>query len=391
VPKKRGNNDGSVRKRADGRWEARYFAGVKENGKPDQRSLYAPTQEEAQKKLREVLRQLDREEYVEPSKITLGQWLDRWFEVYGRPRWREKTEAVHRDNLRLHIIPALGKYLLQKLRPDHIQSFINAQLEKGFAPPTIRKQLEPLKSALKQAVDNQLITSSPADRIKLPQIEHKEIEFLSVDEQRALVSTLPDNTAGRAIRFILGTGLRASELCGLQWGDIEDAGFTVKRSAQYVYQKKSGMKEKMPPVLSIAPPKTKAGRRVIPITNTARAVLDAQGVAQKIERLRVGDVWQGEAPGNAECFVFASEVGTVLDRSNLARTLRASLDAAGLKHRGIHALRHSFATNAVRVGMDPRTLSEILGHTKVAFTMQLYVHSDMKTKLTGMQAIEKLL
>lgn len=393
MPKKRGNNDGSIRQRKNGSWEARYVAGYLPDGKPDRKSLYAPTQEEAQKKLREVLRQLDRGEYVEPNKMTIGQWLDIWFSTYGLPRWREKTAAVHRDNIRLHIKPALGNLLLQKIRSDHIQAFINRQVEQGAAPATIRKRIEPLKAALKQAFEDRLIPKNSADTIKLPMPEAPEIDFLSIAEQKALLQHLPDNTAGRALRFILGTGLRASELCGLQWGDIHGDRFTVKRSAQYVYSKRANKKEKQKAelVLSIAPTKTKAGRRTIPLTSATKGILADQKAAQRIARLEVGTYWQGEIPGSDECFVFASQAGTVFDRSNLARTLRASLKVAGLRNRGIHALRHTFATNAVRAGMDMRTLSEILGHTKVAFTMQLYVHSDMDTKLAGLEAIERLI
>lgn len=391
MPKKRGNNDGTIRQRKDGIWEARYFVGYKDNGKPDQRSVYASSQEEVQKKLRELLRQLDRGEYVEPSKITVGQWLDKWFEVYGKPRWREKTASVHYSNIRLHIKPAMGKIHLQKLRPDHIQAFVIKQHEAGLSPATIRKQLEPFKSAMKQAVDNQLIIRNPAAKIKLPQLEQKEIEFLTLNEQRALLPHLPDNTAGRALQFILRTGLRASELCGLQWDDISGDSFNVRRSAQYVKIPKDDQVDGVKQVLCVAPPKSKASRRRIPLTAAARSLLDAQKSAQMRERLAVGSLWIGEQPGQAGCYVFASEAGTAFDRCNLARTLRSALDKANLKRRGIHALRHTFATNGVRAGIDMRTLSEILGHTKVAFTMQLYVHSDNDTKLAGMQAIDSLL
>lgn len=128
--------------------------------------------------------------------------------------------------------------------------------------------------------------------------------------------------------------------------------------------------------------------RNIPLTKAAKLLLETQKSAQIEEWLAVGIVWEGPPLGQEGCYVFASEVGTALDRSNLARTLRTALDRARLKRRGIHALRHTFATNGVRAGIDLRTLSEILGHTRVAFTMQLYVHSDIATKLADMNAID---
>lgn len=393
MPKKRGNNDGSIRQRPNGTWEARYVAGYLPDGKPDRKSVYAATQEEVQKKLREVLRQIDRGEYVEPSKVTLGQWLDRWYAVYGEPRWRLKTAAVHYDNIRLHIKPALGKITLQKLRRDHVQSFVNKQVDAGFAPSTIRKQLEPLKAALKQALDDRHITIDPSSRIKLPQIIQPEINPLTLEEQRLLLTHLPDTNAGRALAFALRTGLRASELCGLQWGDIEEGSFHVQRSAQYVHIPKDKQIDGVKCILVIESTKTTSSNRHIPLTDTIRGILETQKVDQIRKRLAIGTLWAGGTPGQGDCYVFATRTGTVVDRSNLSRTLRTSLEKVGVSSRGIHALRHTFATNGIIHVKDAsvHTVSKLLGHTKVAFTMQKYVHSDMEAKQASMEAIDSLI
>ena len=330
MPKKRGNNEGSIRQRNDGTWEGRYVSGYGADGKTQRRSVFANTQEELQKKLRKALTQLDRGEYVEPSKMTVGQWLDTWFTVYGRPRWRDSTAAIHHDNIRLHLRPAMGRHLLQKLRPDHVQAFVNRQAKQDYTPASIRKQIEPLKQALKQAVKDQLIMRSPAEAVSLPSPNQKEIEVLTIDEQKLLAPHIPDTVYGRAIRFILGTGLRASELCGLRWQDINGDIFTIRQGVQFVRNieaKEGDSKHK----LSIAPPKTKAGRRTIPITPAMRAVLETQRRAQKEDRMRAGSAWQGATVGQGESYIFATEVGTPMDRTNLGRALRARLSEAGLK------------------------------------------------------------
>lgn len=379
MPKKRGNNEGTIRQRKDGTWEARFVAGYSPQGKIIRKSIYADTREKVQKKMREYLRQLDRGEFVEPSKMTYAEWLDTWFAVYGKPKWRDSTAAIHHDNIRLHVKSLLGKHLLQKLRAEHIQAFINTQKGKGYSSNSIRKQLEPIKSSLKQAYENQLIIRNPATSISLPPIEEKEIQFLTVEEQKQLVDALPDNTHGLALRFILGTGLRASELCGLRWCDIGEHDFTIRQGVQVVKGQ-----------LSIANPKTKAGKRTIPLTASTKGILDEQRHRQILQRMAVGTVWQGDTPGSGETYVFASEVGTPADRVNLARTLRISLQRAGLKSMGLHALRHTFATNCVRANIDVRTLSEIIGHTKISFTIQRYVHTDMNVKRAAMEALEEL-
>lgn len=386
---KRGNNEGTIRQRKDLRWEARFTAGYDATGEQIRGSLYADTQEEVAKLLREVLRQIDRGEYADPTTITVAEWLDTWFKVYGRPRWRESTAAEHYRNIENNLKPNLGRHKLQKLRPEHVQAYVNHQAALGRAPTSVRKQLEPLKAALKQAMINNLITKDPSLHLSIPSAPPKEIEFLTIDEQKALVEALPASTAGRALQFILGTGLRASELCGLRWQDIAGDHFTIRQAVQRVLDL-DNEEDKPKYKLSVAAPKTKAGRRTIPLTSRMIKLLAAQKDAQRRERLHAGSAWSGGAPGQGETYVFANELGAAADRSNLGRVLRISLDAAGLKHRGIHALRHTFATNCVRAGVDVRTLSEMIGHTKIAFTLQQYVHTNLSTMMEAMGAVEGL-
>ncbi len=384
---KRANNEGTIRQRKDGLWEARYTAGYDAAGEQIRRSLYSLTKEDASRQLREVLRQLERGEHTDPSDMSVAVWLDTWFKVYGRPKWRESTAAEHYRNIQNNLKPRLGRHKLQKLRHEHIQAYINDQSALGRVPASIRKQLEPLRAALKQAVINNLIVKDPSMHLSLPAAAPREIEFLTVEEQRKLTENLSNTTAGRALHFILGTGLRVSELCGLRWQDIAGDCFTVRQAVQRVLdldQPIDGPKYK----LSIAPPKTKAGLRTIPLTEWMAALLTAQKDAQRTERLKAGSAWSGGIPGQGDTFVFANELGAAGDRSNFGRVLRSCLDSAGVKRVGIHALRHTFATNCVRAGVDVRTLSEMIGHTKIAFTLQQYVHTNLNTMRDALSAVD---
>ncbi len=376
--KKNANNEGSLYQRKDGRWVAAYMTST------GRRYLYASTREEAAKKLRDTLSRLDRGEYVEPSAVTVAGWLNTWLREYAAPSVRASTYGAHAGIVQQHLIPALGKQRLQALRPEHIQGFINQQAKAGYAPATVKRQLATLKVALKQAVENQLLFRSPAEAVKLPKQEQKEIEFLTAEEQQALLVALPMSTQGRALRFILGTGLRVAELCGLCWGDIAGDGLHVNQVTYLV--KRNDQYERV-----VNPPKTKAGKRYIPINDKLRAILDEQRQAQRLERMKAGCAWEGGEPGKGKQWVFASALGTPADRNNLARCLRECLKGAGLKSRGVHALRHTFATNWVRGSGDYRTLSEIMGHTNVAFTMQRYVHTDNATKKKGMEYMASLI
>ena len=378
MAKRRGNNEGSIYQREDGRWTAAYYA----QGK--RKYVYAPTRDAVAKKLRDIQFKIDRGEFVEPSAVTVEQWLSVWLREYAAPAVRPSTFAAHTSVVNSHLIPALGKVKLQGLRAEHIQIFINEQVRQGYAPATVKRQLATLKVSLNQAVKNQLIFRSPADAVTLPKQEQKTIECLSVEEVTLLLPALPENTHGRALHFILGTGLRVAELCGLRWCDIDSDAIHVN---QITYTLRWG--EQVNRITN--PPKTKAGMRLIPLNDKLRALLDEQRQAQRIERMRVGSAWQGNEPCKGEQYVFATETGMPADRHNVARTLRASLKQAGLKSRGIHALRHTFATMWVQSGGDLRTLSEILGHTNVAFTMQRYVHSDTTAKRKGMEIMANLI
>ena len=216
---------------------------------------------------------------------------------------------------------------------------------------------------------------------------------MTVEEQRTLIAHLPKTTAGRALEFFLRTGLRASELCGLQWGDIAEDSFHVQRSAQYVYLPKEMQVDGVKRVLDIESTKTTSSNRHIPLTDAVRSLLDAQKVAQIRHRLAAGSLWEGGTPGQGDSYVFTTRVGTVADRNNLSRTLRTTLEKTDIDPRGVHALRHTFATNGILHVKEAKihTVSKLLGHGKVAFTMQQYVHSDMDTKRESLEAMENLL
>lgn len=378
---KRANSEGCIRERSDGRWEGMYTCGRNPNGTLIRRSVYGATQDEVRVKLRDITKKLDEGLYIKPDKMTVEAWLRTWFDVYFKPNHRASTATVYDCNINTYLIPSMGRMQLQKLRVEQVQTFVNKQA-KGKQPATVRKIMEVFKAALKQAVVNGLVAKNPCDGVTLPKLEQKEVEFLEPDEQKKLLVALPDTDNGRALSFILKTGLRVSELCALRWSDVEADHFTVRQGAvrTKVFDAKEG---ELRTTLTIAPPKSKAGKREIPIVAAVPSILQEQRKLYAERRLAAGELWQDGG------FVFSSETGAPKDPSNLRRALSSSLKKAGLKHRGVHALRHTFATNLIRAGADARTVGELIGHSKVAFTLQTYVHSDMGTKKRALEAMQK--
>lgn len=383
--KKAANGQGSVYPRSDGRWGYSYTV----DGKQVNRAC--KTQAKAVERLNEALAKIKAQTYVDPNQMLVNEWLSRWLEVYAPAKARQSTLASYRDIIEDHLFPAFKKIQLQKLTSEHIQRFINKQKKAGYASGTIRRHMSVLGKAIRQAQKDKLIPFDLTKDVDLPKMEQKEIEFLTVEEIKKLLAVLPDTTNGRAIRFILGTGIRVSELCGLRWCDVSDEGANISQIVYMVNNRALSEDEKKMERVKEAP-KTSAGRRFIPFSDgTLPAILEEQKRQQRIERMKAGSCWIGGDPGRGEQYVFATKNGAPADRYNLGRTLRNCLDNAGLKRRGLHALRHTFATLWIQAGQDVRTLSEILGHTSVSFTMQRYVHSDTATKKRGMAVMASYL
>lgn len=382
-PGRRNNHEGSIRQRPNGLWEGQFVAGYRANNKPIRRSLYGKTKQEVRTKLRDTIQQLERNEYIEPSRMTVGQWLDEWWKVYCLPLKKNSTCTGYEDEINLHIKPYLRDVRLQELKPQVVQLMVNGLIQEGKAASTVRKAYTVLHAALDQAVINQLLLHNPSHHAILPKMEQPEIRFFTLEEQRRFIAALPDSTSGRALYFILGTGIRAAELTGLRWSDVCGSSFIVRQTIRRNrdFREEAACRT----YLEASSPKTRAGRRTIPLSHKMQEVLAVQRQMQEQMKEKKGDAW------NPDGLVFCSEVGTPYEGRNLTRTLHRTLKKAKLEIMGVHALRHTFATRAIESGMDVRTLSEILGHTKVALTLQLYAHSSIETKIQAMQGMDAFL
>ena len=238
-----------------------------------------------------------------------------------------------------------------------------------------------LKQALNKAVKRKKIRENPVYDCTLPQNVKAEIAFLTEEEQSALLPVLPETTHGRAIRFLLGTGMRVSELCGLKWSDYQSDGIHIDRINLTIQDWHDDGYVNIETV-----PKTDRGKRVVPLTKTLVTLLIRQRTAQIQECLKTGRKFDEK-----EGYIFANALGRPADRNNLARAFRSLCKKAGIEPRGIHALRHTFATNWVRHSPDVPTLSRILGHADAAFTYKVYCHADQTSMKNGMEMMENLI
>lgn len=351
---KRGHGDGGIHQRADGRWEARLDL---PDGK--RKSYYGKTRLEVRDKLRMAQRKLEEGLDLGTREQSVGQFLDRWLADVAKARVRPSTFDSYALNVRLHLTPGLGHHRLGKLTAQHVQAFLNAKLAAGLAPKTVQYLRGILRTALAQAVKWRLIGVNVATLVDPPRSVHHEIQPLTIEQARRFIDHTKDDRLGPLFHVAIATGLRQGELFGLKWEDVdlERGVLHVRRAMQRVAGE-----------MRFVEPKTGTSRRAVTLIPSAVAALRAQKVRQNAERLGIGSKWQDWG------LVFASSVGTPLNTSNVSGRLHKLLAEAGLPRQRFHDLRHCAASLMLAGGVDLRTIKDVLGHSQISLTANLYTH-----------------
>ena len=378
---KRANGTGTVRKvtrMIGGKkyeyWEARYTDGVDlGTGKQRRRSITGKTQKEVMQKLTAATAAIDSGTYIQPSKQTLGQWLDVWEKTYlggVKPR----TRAIYADNIRLHIKPALGAVRLEALNTHEIQQFYNALGEPsrtrkaGLAPKTIKDIHGVLHKALRQAVEIGYLRFNPADACKLPRVERKELAPLDDAQTTAFLQTIKGSRFETLLTVTLFTGMREGEVLGLTWDNVDFKAGTVTISKQaLLHESEAGGGFQLG--------STKNGKsRTIAPASAVMALLKQHKSEQAKQRLKVGKLWGNTA------LVFTDEIGRPLTKATVYRAFKKAAAEIGRPDARFHDLRHSYAVAAIRSGDDIKTVQGNLGHATAAFTLDVYGHVTEQMK-----------
>lgn len=387
----RGQNEGSIRQRKDGIWESRYTAGKDANGRQIQRSIYGKTKAEVKEKLTKVLHELSSGTYIEPSKITLREWLETWFKEYVSNSVKLSTKASYELYIDKHINPIIGHIQLKDLKTDSLQRFYNEKLsngrldgEGGLNPKTIKNMHNMLHSALEQALKNGLIMRNISESAVLPKAKKKEMRVLSPGEQKKLQEVVQDERLGMAIILDLATGLRLGELLALQWNDIDlKAGvLTVKRTINWLKSYDPDSKQKTSIV--IGEPKTKHSNRQIRLQNIILKKLIAYSISQKKEKLASSDIYADTG------YVFTNTTGKPIEPRTFQDFFYKMIKKAEIQSANFHCLRHTFATRALEAGIPAKTVSEILGHSNIGTTLDLYSHVSLELKKQSMERLSNL-
>lgn len=371
--KKRGQNEGTIFQRADGKWVSRISLGYDlVSGKRRQKTFYGETKEDVRRKLTEAMRGNDLGLNVSPKSQTVEQFLKVWLETVAKPRIRPRTYRSYEQIVRNHLVPGLGRIELQRLTPQQVQAFLNAKSEAGLSVEHLRRVL---RTALTQAVKWDYVPRNVAALVSTPKKSKHEFAYLDAVGARKFVEAVRGHRLEALFTVALAVGLRLGEALGLTWDDVDLDEGTLRVRSQM--QRTKGKVE-------FVQPKTERARRVIPLPAFAVQALIRHRGRQAEERLMNADVWQNYN------LVFTSSVGTPPEERNVRRSLDALLLGAGLPRLRFHDLRHSCATLLLSQGVDVRTIMETLGHSQIALTLNTYSHvvpalkKDAATKMDAM-------
>jgi len=369
---------GTITRRGKSSWRLKFDIGHDASGKRQIRyQTVRGKRQDAERELSRLLNSFHQGTSVEPNKITVADYVRGWLDVADLA---PKTIERYRQLAEQQIIPHLGATTLQKLRPAQIQDWHSTLLRSGgkdgrpLSARTVGHAHRVLHRALSRAATAEIVSRNVASTMRPPKVESTEVEILSAQDMGDMLSKIQGHAMYPLVAVALGTGVRRGELLGLQWGDIDLDGATL-RVARSVEETKSGLRLKSP--------KTKHGRRTVSLPPSIVDALRAHRSQQREIRVALG---LGREASDTP--VFCTPEGALLSPDNLSRDWRRLVKSRGLPSVMFHALRHSHASALIASGLDVLTVSRRLGHGSPMVTLTIYAHLFEKTDLVAASAIE---
>ncbi|WP_206093763.1 site-specific integrase [Paludifilum halophilum] len=326
------------------------------------------TKKEAQKAMTAKLHELNQGAYIEPSKITLADYLNRWLNDYARINCSPRTLEGYEYIIEKHLIPDLGNITLDKLKPMDLQNYYGNKLingrkdgSGGLSPRSVLHHHRVLHEALEYAVRWQVIAINPAKAATPPKPQKAQVNVLNKEEIHQLLTASKGTPYYEPIFFAVNTGMRRGEIFGLRWKDInfENNIISVRQTLQRL--KSEGLKFR-------DTTKTDGSRRTIFVSESVIDMLKKLKTKQAKNKIKAGPYYKNYD------LVFAKNDGSPIDVDYFSKAFGLLIKRINLPHIRFHDLRHTHATLLLQQGEHPKVVSERLGHSTIAITMDTYSH-----------------
>ena len=326
------------------------------------------TKADSQRRLRELLTQLDKGIFIKPTKETLADYLNSWLKDYAKPNCAPRTFESYDMIVKLHLIPALGSIPLLSLQPQDIQKYYAKALDSGrrdgrggLSALTVRKHHRVLFEALRYGVKHEVIARNVAEAVDPPRAQVKEMQIWNAHEIERFLEKAKSTPYYALFHLNLFSGLRRSEILGLKWADM-DFMFGQLSVNRALHQLKDGR-------YVFRAPKTAKGKRKVSLTPLSLEVMQEYYKEQK----QLHDTLEIPFPDDRLVFCHIED-GKPLRPNTITRAWTSIGEKAGLKHIRLHDCRHSHASLLLKQGVHPKIVSERLGHSSVQITLDTYSH-----------------
>lgn len=325
------------------------------------------TKKDAERRLSDLLHQIDTGTFMKPGKTTLGEFLERWLKDYVWPNLAPRTAEGYEHIIRRHLIPALGNIPLMQLKPEHLQHYYSDKLSSGrcdgkggLSPSTVKHHHVTLHTALENAVKWGLLSRNPADAVSTPRSQRPEWHTLSEDNIKTLLEAAKATPYYALFYLAIFTGMRRSELLALRWCDV-DLLLCQIHVTHSLHHMRNGE-------IVFRSPKTDKSRRMIALSPSAALVLREHKEKQKATRVMLGMILMDDD------LIFSDIHGKPLLPNSVTHAWIKMVRRIGLDGVRLHDARHSHASLMLKAGIHPKIVQERLGHSSIQITLDTYSH-----------------
>jgi integrase len=328
-------------------------------GKPIRKYVAAKNRTEVVKKLKKIRRDFDDGLLIKDANVTLIELFERWFEDIMRHQIAPSTFSNYQTVVRMHVLPVLGRKKLVELTVSDVDKLLSLKTDGGLSPSTVRRIRAVLAQCLDQAIRWEIVHRNVATLSRSPKMNRSEGRTLTPEQARHLLQTLRGHHNEALYALMLSTGLRRGEALGLQWNDFDRTTGVLRFSRQL---KREGSR------LVTTDTKTSLSRRAVNLPGPMLKTLLDHEARQGAQKVQLGTSWIDSG------YIFTSSIGTPIDPRNLYREFQKVCRIAGLGDWHPHELRHSAASLMLAQGVKIQVVSQVLGHSSIRMTADVYGH-----------------